>query len=707
MYWRSSIIALLLLPALLVAQGERLTYPDAMKTTQVDDFFGKVIADPYRWLENPDSAAARTWIDAQNSLTFSYLEQIPERPRIQKLVTRLWNYERFGVPSKQGPYYVYTRNDGLQNQAVVYRSTSLAGTADVLLDPNRLSKDGTVALSDSAFTEDGKYMAYGLAASGSDWVEWRVRSLETRRDLPDVLKWSKFSGAAWKKDGSGFYYGRYDTPAPGAELQSVNKNQKLYFHAVGTPQQKDVLVYERPDKPDWMFSPEVTDDGRFLIVYQFEGTEPKNRLFIQDLTTPASKIEPLLDAFDAEYIVLGNDGDRFYVKTDKEAPRRRVVAIDRTRPAIAEWKTLIPEGPGKEVLSAVTMAANRFLVQWDVDAHQQIKVYGLDGAFERDVPLPGIGSITAVNGRRRQAEAFYGFTSFTSPTTVFKYDVAEGRSSVFKRPSLAFDADRYETTQVFYESKDGTRVPMFITARKGIALDGRNPTYLYGYGGFDISIMPTFSSGNAAWLEMGGIYAVANIRGGGEYGRAWHDAGRLHQKQNVFDDFISAAEYLIREKYTSPPKLAIGGGSNGGLLVGACLNQRPDLFGAALPAVGVMDMLRFHKFTIGWAWTSDYGSAETREGFETLIKYSPLHNIRPGVKYPATLVTTADHDDRVVPAHSFKYAAALQAAQEGDAPILIRIETKAGHGAGKPTSKQIEERADMWAFLVKVLGMRL
>jgi prolyl oligopeptidase len=456
-----------------------------------------------------------------------------------------------------------------------------------------------------------------------------------------------------------------------------------------------------------MFETEVTDDGRWLVVYQSEGTEPKNRVFLKDLRQPSGDIIPLVDKFDAEYRVVGNDGGVFYVRTTESAPRGRLVAIDLKTPAAGNWKTLIPQNPGRDVLSSVSLVADRFIAGWRTDAHERLRVYGLDGRFIRDVPLPGIGSILALSGERDDREAFYAFTSFTTPTTIYRYGVAAGENTVFKRPALDFRSDDYETSQVFYPSKDGTRIPMFLTYKKGLVKNGENPTYLYGYGGFDISETPVFSPAIAGWLEMGGIYALANLRGGGEYGKEWHDAGRLQNKQNVFDDFIAAAEYLISEKYTSTPKLAIGGGSNGGLLVGACMTQRPELFGAALPAVGVMDMLRFHKFTIGWAWTSDYGSSDTKEGFETLIKYSPLHNLKPGTSYPATLITTADHDDRVVPAHSFKFAAALQAAQAGDAPALIRIETKAGHGAGKPTTKVIEERADQWAFLVKVLGMSL
>jgi prolyl oligopeptidase len=698
----------LMAPLPLMPQATRpMSYPETKKVDQVDDYFGTRIADPYRWLEDLDSAETAKWVEAQNQLTFGYLDAIPERARIRERLTTLWNYERYGVPSREGSRYVFARNDGLQNQAVIYKADALDAPPSLLIDPNTLSPDGTVALTDAAFSDDGRWMAYATSASGSDWKEWRVRDVATATDTPDRLQWSKFSRAAWLPDGSGFFYGRYAAPPPGAALDGVNKNQQVYFHRAGTAQERDELVYERPDHPEWLFDVEVTEDGRFLVVSQNEGTEPKNRVFLRDLTRPGSTIEPFLDRFDASYTVVGNDGDRFYVVTDLGAPRKRLVAIDRAASEPSGWRTIVAEPPGRDVLAEVTMVADRFLVVTRVDAHDRLRVHRLDGSIERDVTLPGIGSLGSVSGRRRDREAFYDFTSYTFPTTVFRLELASGVSTIFREPEVAFRPEDFETVQLFYRSKDGTRVPMFISHRKGLTRDGQNPTYLYGYGGFDVSMTPAFSPAVIAWLEMGGVYAVANLRGGGEYGRAWHDAGRLANKQNVFDDFIAAAEFLTAERYTSTPKLAIGGGSNGGLLVGAVLNQRPDLFGAAVPAVGVMDMLRFHKFTIGWAWTSDYGSADTRDGFETLVKYSPLHNIKPGTRYPATFIVTADHDDRVVPLHSFKYAAALQAAQGGTAPVLIRIETKAGHGAGKPTSKLIDERTDQWAFLVRELDMRL
>jgi prolyl oligopeptidase len=691
----------------LAARQGPYQYPNAKKVNQVDDFFGTRIADPYRWLEDSGAPDTRAWIDAQNALTFGYLQQIPERGRIAARLTALWNYERYGVPSREGRWYIYTRNSGLQNQAVVYRAASLDAAPEVLIDPNTLSKDGTVALGPTAFSEDGSHMAYAISAAGSDWQEWRVRDVATGQDLPDLIKWSKFSGASWLKDGSGFYYSRYDAPKDGNLLQAVNKNQKVFFHAVGTPQDKDALVYERPDKPDWGFGAEVTDDGRFLLVYQTEGTDNRNRVFLRDLKDPNGRLEPFLNEFDAAYAVVGNDGDTFYVLTNNGAPRYRLLAIPRANPAPASWKTLIPEAPATDVLESVTMVNDQFVTNWMTDAHTTVRLYSRAGKKLKDVALPAIGSVSGFSGRRSHTEGFYAFTSYTHPTTIFRYDFATGASAVFKQPAVDFDAAKHETVQVFYPSKDGTKIPMFLTYRKGLARHGQNPTYLYGYGGFNVPVLPAFSPAMAAWLEMGGVYAVANLRGGSEYGQAWYDAGRLKTKQNVFDDFIAAAEYLVREGYTSTPKLAIAGGSNGGLLVGACMTQRPDLFGAVLPAVGVMDMLRYHKSTIGWAWKSDYGDPDTKDGFDINIKYSPLHNIRPGTKYPATFVTTADHDDRVVPAHSFKFIATLQAAQAGPAPTLIRIETKAGHGAGKPTDKQIEEHADIFGFLVRELKMTL
>jgi prolyl oligopeptidase len=683
----------------------KLSYPAAKKIEHFDEYHGTKIADPYRWLENSDSPETRQWIEDENKVTFAYLNQIPERAWIKERLTKLWNYEKVGAPFKRGDRYFVSKNDGLQNQSVLYWMNDLKDTPKVVIDPNKLSADGTVAVAGMSISEDGKYLAYGLSSGGSDWSEWHVREIETQKDLPDTIKWVKFSGASWAADGKGFFYSRYDEPK-GDKLQSVVEFQKLYFHRVGTAQSEDVLVYERPDNKKMMFSGGVTEDGRYLIVSVGEGSTPRNRVYYKDLSKPDSEMVKLLDKFDAQYSVVENVGTTFYVRTDLDAPRGKVVAIDITKPEPANWKLIIPEA--KESLQGIGTANNQLFASYLKDAYTQIKVYDFDGKFVREVELPGIGSAGGFGASKRaDKEIFYTFTSFTVPSRVYRYDPDTGKSTLHWQPKVDFDPGAYETKQVFYSSKDGTRIPMFITHKKGLKLDGNNPTYLYGYGGFNVSQTPGFSVSNLVWMEMGGVYAVANLRGGGEYGREWHQAGTKLKKQNVFDDFIAAGEWLVKSKYTSPKKLAIGGGSNGGLLVGAVLNQRPELFGAALPAVGVMDMLRFHKFTIGWGWTSDYGSSDNAEEFKYILAYSPLHNIKPGTKYPATLITTADHDDRVVPAHSFKYAATLQAAQAGDAPVLIRIETRAGHGAGKPTAKVIEEVSDKWGFLVRNLGMKL
>ena len=684
-----------------------IPYPGTRKDAVVDDYFGTQVADPYRWLEDDNSAETKAWVEAQNKVTFAYLNAIPERDAIKDRLTKLYDYEKYSAPFKQGRRYFYTYNKGLEPQAKLYWTEGLKGGPKVLIDPNTLSKDGTVALSGLSITHDGKLAAYALAEAGSDWITWRVRDVASGKDLPDEIRWSKASGASWRRDGSGFYYSRYDAPKPGDALKGINQNHQVYFHKLGTPQSKDVLVYKRPDHPDWYLGAGVSDDGRWLIISAGKGTDPQSSLFTQDLSKPGSKVEPLLDAMDASYAVIGNDKDTFFVLTDKDAPRYRLVAIRAGHTDPAQWKELIPEAKGRDVLDGVSFVGNQFVANWMHDAHTRITFHDLKGHETRELHLPAIGTADGFAGERADMETFYTFTGFTYPPTIYRYDFKTGKSEIFRTPKVAFDPSAYETKQVFYPSKDGTEIPMFLTYKKGLKLDGTNPTLLYGYGGFNISLTPSFSSTRVAWLEMGGVYAVANLRGGGEYGMEWYNAGRLKNKQNVFDDFISAAEWLIANKYTSTPKLAIQGGSNGGLLVGACETQRPDLFGACLPAVGVMDMLRFHLFTLGWGWKSDYGSSETKAGFETLIKYSPLQNIKPGVKYPPTLVTTSDHDDRVVPAHSFKFAATMQADQAGPAPILIRIETRAGHGAGKPTDKILAEIADEYAFLVKNLDIKL
>jgi len=705
-----------LLPGLLLAaavpavQAQAVKYPVTQKIEVVEDYHGTKVSDPYRWLEDTNSPETAAWVEAQNRVTFAHLETIAARERIRSRLTELWNYERYTAPSRKGGLYFYFRNDGLQNQSVLYVQPSLDAEPRVLLDPNTLSADGTVALTALDVTHDGRYLGYGTAASGSDWNEYHVRDIATGEDLPDRIRWVKFSALSWTKDGKGFFYSRYPEPAPGEQLLAANRNQKVYYHRVGTSQDEDVLVYERPDQPEYGLSGRVTDDGRYLLLYVSHGTDRRNGLHYIDLQDPVAPVVNgpvvrLLDDFDASYSVVGNDGPVLYVRTDLDAPRGRLIAIDLREPARDRWRTIIPEG--KDVLEAVRLIGNRFVAVFLQDAQSRLRVFSRTGEPLGEIALPTLGSVGQISGRPESPEMFYTFTSFLYPTTVFRHDLDTGKSEVFRTPKLDFDPARYETKQVFYTSKDGTRVPMFITHRKGIALDGSNPTYLYGYGGFSISMTPAFSVTNLAWIEMGGVYAMPNLRGGAEYGEEWHLAGTKERKQNVFDDFIAAAEYLIREGYTSPARLAIGGGSNGGLLVGAVMTQRPDLFAVAHPAVGVMDMLRFHKFTIGWAWVSDYGSSDDPEGFRYLYAYSPYHNLKPGTCYPATLVTTADHDDRVVPGHSFKFAARLQESQACDRPVLIRIETKAGHGAGKPTSKQIEEAADVLAFRAKHLGLEL
>ncbi|MDB5349924.1 MAG: f1pep1 [Planctomycetota bacterium] len=680
-------------------------YPPAPKSDTVDDYHGNKVPDPYRPLEDPDSAETRAWVEAENKITFGYLEKIPARAAIKKRLTELWDYEKFGVPSKEGDRYAFTRNSGLQNQSVLYTADALDGEPKVLIDPNALTKDGTMALSGAKFSQDGKLFAYGLASAGSDWQEWKVRDVATGKDLDDQLKWIKFSGASWTKDGKGFYYGRYPEPKAGDNLKGANFFQKLYYHKIGTPQADDILVYERADQKIWQFSGGVTDDGQYLVITVSKGTDDKYQILYKDLDAdPKATPITIVGNFDDEWTFIDNAGPTFFFKTDRHSPRGKVIAYNvRGEAPIAEAKTIIPEAA--ETLQGVNLVGDHFFASYLKDAKTVVKVFDLKGKPVREVKFPGIGTAAGFGGKRSDKETFYSFTSFTTPPTVYRHDVATGESTVFKTPKVAFNPEDYETTQVFYASKDGTKVPMFISHKKGLKLDGKNPTLLYAYGGFNISLTPAFSPANIVWMEMGGIYAVPNLRGGGEYGEDWHKAGTKLKKQNVFDDFIAGAEWLIDNKYTSTPKLAIAGGSNGGLLVGASITQRPDLYGAALPAVGVMDMLRFHTFTIGHAWVDDYGSSENAEEFKALFKYSPLHNLKPGTCYPATMVTTADHDDRVVPAHSFKFAATLQAAQSCDNPVLIRIETKAGHGAGKPTAKIIEEAADRYAFLVKSLGM--
>jgi prolyl oligopeptidase len=686
-----------------LAQG-KYEYPKPARGNQVDDYHGVKVSDPYRWMEETDSADTKAWIEAENKLTGSYLATIPEREKIKSRLTEIWNYERYSAPTKIGDFYIYSKNDGLQNQSVLYITKSIDDPGKIFFDPNKLSTDGTAALSGSSFTDDGKLWAYGVAVAGSDRTEWHVMDVATGKLLPDTLSPNRQGGISWLKDNSGFFYSSYPPVEKGSELKNNTFFQKLYFHKLGTPQSDDVIVYERPDNKEYFIGAGVTEDGKYLIINVGKGTSPKNMVYFKDLSKADSAITPLVDELAANYSFIGNDGSTFYFLTDRDSPRAKVVGIDVAGDK-TKWNVIVPEAA--ETLQGVDFINDQFVLNYLKDAYTQLKIVDRKGKLVREVKLSGIGSAGGFNGKRFDTETFYSFSSYATPPTIYRYDMKSGTSTMFREAKVKFDPTQFETKQVFYTSKDGTKVPMFITYKKGIKLDGTNPTLLYGYGGFNISQTPGFSVSRVVWMEMGGVYAVANLRGGSEYGEAWHEAGTKLKKQNVFDDFIGAAGYLIANKYTSPQKLAIQGGSNGGLLIGAVLNQRPDLFGAALPAVGVMDMLRFPKFTIGWAWTSDYGSPDNPDEFKAIYAYSPYHNVKTGTKYPATLVTTADHDDRVFPAHSFKYTAAMQAAQAGDAPVLIRIETKAGHGAGKPTSKQIDEVTDIYGFLVKNLGMNV
>jgi prolyl oligopeptidase len=687
------------------ATADPIKYPETRREERVERLHGTDVPDPYRWLELDvrKTPEVRAWVDAQAKLTAQYLESIPQRKSIESRITELWNFEKYSPTSKVGGRYFYRKNDGLQNQSVLYVLEQLDGEPRVLLDPNTLSKDGTVALGQASISPDGRFMAYSLSEAGSDWSTWKVLDVGTAKPLADELKWVKFSSASWTADCKGFFYCKYPEPNAEEAFQSLNKNQAVMYHRLGTPQSEDVLVYKRPDHPEWGFMATATDDGRYLIITTWQGTDDRYRITYRDLSEPLAMPIDLIENFENDYTFIDNDGPIFYFRTDLKASNGRVIAIDIRKPDRDKWKEIIPQT--KDTLEGVGMIGNQFVAKYLKDAQTQVKLYAPDGTFTKEIELPGIGSLLAgsLSGRRIDTETFYVFSSYATPPSVYRYDFVTGKSTLLRQAKVKFAVKDYEVKQVFYPSKDGTKIPMFVTHRKGIKLDGTNPTLLYGYGGFNIPITPGFSIGVATWLEMGGVYAVANLRGGGEYGKEWHDAGKKANKQNVFDDFIAAAEYLIREKYTTTEKLAIKGGSNGGLLVGAVMTQRPDLFGACLPHVGVMDMLRFHKFTAGRFWVDDYGSPDKAEDFQTLLKYSPYHNLKRGVKYPPTMVITADTDDRVVPGHSFKFAAQLQYCQSGDAPVLARIETRAGHGAGKPTKKVIEELADEYAFLVKNL----
>lgn len=702
--WRTAVLVCAGLMAH-AAWGEgKLEYPKTKKVDQVDDYHGTKVPDPYRWLEDDvrTSPEVKQWVAAENKVTFGYLEKIPQREPLRKRLTELWDYEKYGAPLKRGGRYFYMHNTGLQNQSVLFTMTSLKSEPRVLIDPNTWSKDGTVALAGLAPSDEGTYIAYGVQDAGSDWVTWKIMEIDSGKILDDELKWTKFSEVSWTVDGKGMFYGRFDEPK-GDKFHSLNLNQKIFYHRVGTPQSQDVLVYCRPDHPDWSFQTEVTDDGRYLVITVFKGTDDKYRVLYKDLDEPYGMPVELIDNFDHEYTLVGNDATTFFFKTDLDAAKKRLIAIDIKHPEREAWKEIIPQADN--VLTDASLVGNMFIAQYLKDARTQVLLYSPDGTLVQEIELPGIGTASGFGGKQSDTETFYTFSSYAVPPSVYRFDLITRQQRLLRRAEVKFDPDEYVTTQVFYNSKDGTRIPMFLTHKKNVKPDGQNPTLLYGYGGFNIAMTPGFSIARVAWLEMGGIYAVANLRGGGEYGEQWHQGGTKLHKQNVFDDFIAAAEWLIANHYTCTPKLAIQGGSNGGLLIGAVMTQRPDLFGACLPAVGVMDMLRFHQFTAGRLWVDDYGSADDPEQFKALLAYSPYHNLKPGTKYPATLITTADTDDRVVPGHSFKFAARLQECQAGDAPVLIRIETRAGHGSGKPTAMLIDETADEMAFLVHILGM--
>lgn len=689
----------------LTMSAQKLNYPETKKVDQVDDYFGKKISDPYRWLENDTARDTEAWVQEQNKVTQAYLSGIPYREKLRQRLTDLWNYARYGAPVKDGEWFTYFKNDGLQNQAVLYVQKSLDGDSEVLLDPNKLSKDGTVALQAMEFSKNQKYFAYAVSASGSDWQEIYIMDFANRKILSEKIEYVKFTGISWLGD-EGFYYSGYERPKDEKTKYSAKTEyQKVYFHKIGTPQQEDKLIYEDREHPLRYVSAGLTEDERFLILNIAEGTDG-SEIKVRDLKDKSSKgFTTVVEGFRTNASVIGNSGDKLLLLTNLKAPNYKLVLLDPKTPGTASWKELIPEQ--KMLMENVRTGGGKLFVTYLQDASTHVEQYSMEGKAERKIELPGIGTASGFGCRKEDDFFFYSFTSFTHPTTIYRYDIKTGKSTLYRESEVKFDPADYVTEQVFYASPDGTRVPMFITRKKDIKMDGNNPTLLYGYGGFNINLTPSFSVANMAFIENGGIYCVANLRGGGEYGEEWHKGGMLRNKQNVFNDFIAGAEFLIKEGYTSPGKLAIRGGSNGGLLVGACMTQRPDLFRVAIPQVGVLDMLRYHKFTVGWGWAVEYGSSEDQEQFSTLMGYSPLHTLRPNTCYPATLITTADHDDRVVPAHSFKFAAALQAVQSCDNPALIRIDSKAGHGAGKPTSKMIDEAADIWSFVFYNMGVEL
>ena len=694
------ILTLLIFLPVCKPQVEELTYPVTKKVDQVDDYFGTKVEDPYRWLEDDRAEDVKQWVEVQNKATFTYLEKIPYREKIRMRVTEIYNYPRYSFPSRAGEYYFFSKNDGLQNQSVIYIQKGLEGEPEVFIDPNRLSPDGTVRIGLVGLSRDDHYVAFSRSEAGSDWSELGVMEVAAKKELSDQIKWVKFSGASWH--GDGFYYSGYDEPEKGQELTARNKFQKIFYHSLGDPQEHDTLIYEDKEHPFRYKGVDITEDGKYMTLYLSEGTSG-NELYYKDLSKKKMKFEPLVTGFEFDSSVIDNVGDKFVVFTNVDAPNYRVVLLDPKKPAEENWKDIIPEKT--EVLSSANTAGGYLFCKYLKDATTRVYQHGLDGKLVRGIELPALGSAYGFFGKKEDKTLFYTFTSFTFLPMIYKYDVESGKSDVFRKTEVKFNPEDYEVKQVFYSSKDGTKVPMFIVHKKGLTQNGKNPTYLYAYGGFNSSLTPSFDPTLVVLLENGGVYAAANLRGGGEYGEAWHRAGMLLKKQNVFDDFIAAAEYLINEKYTSKEKLAIAGASNGGLLVGACMTQRPDLCKVAFPAVGVMDMLRYHKFTVGWGWVVEYGSSDEEQHFKNLYSYSPLHNIKDSAAYPATLVTTADHDDRVVPAHSFKFISTLQEKHRGKNPALIRIETRSGHGASS-TTKRIEEIADKWAFMFYNTGVK-
>ncbi len=679
---------------------EKLDYPETRKVDVVDDYFGTKVVDPYRWLEEYDSPEVGEWVKKQNELTESYLSKIPFREKIRERLTGLWDYEKYWKPFIAGGYYFYYKNDGMQNQYVLYKQKDMDSEPAVFIDPNTFSADGTVALDDIFPSNDGKYIAYSITRSGSDWREFYVMDIETGTLLDDHITDIKFSDASWHKDG--FYYNKYPVPEKGKELSAKNESPKVYYHKLGTPQSEDLLIYEDNDNPEMFLNVYASTDERYLFMSNYSGGKKGNYLAFKDLEKGDREYTVIYPGYDDSYWPVETVGEDIYIYTNANAPRGKVIKYNSASGEIVEVIS-----HKDEVLEEINMVGGKLIAQYLKDATSRVYIYDLQGNFEREIEFPAPGNVSGLEGNKNDKETFYSFTSYNYPQTIYKYDIESGTSSVFKKLSVDFNPEQYESKQVFYTSKDGTRVPMFITHRKGIKLDGNNPTLLYGYGGFNSSTLPSFSTSRIVFLENGGVYAAPNIRGGGEYGKEWHEAGMFDKKQNVFDDFIAAAEYLIKEGYTSSEKLAISGGSNGGLLVGAVTNQRPDLFRVSFPAVGVMDMLRYQKFTIGWAWTSEYGTSDSVKDFANLYSYSPYHNVKSGLNYPAIFVTTSDHDDRVVPSHSYKYVSALQDMYDGSNPMLIRIETDAGHGYGKPTDKVIAGQTDMWAFLFYNMGINL